>query len=659
MGVKFFLRMAVRNLKANRKYYGPFIVAASITTAMFFMMISLLEIDFVQSNSSLSSLIMIGGTVIGLFSVIFLIYTNSVIQKTRQKEIGLYSVLGFEKKHIVRVMFLENSLVASVSILLGVLGGLVFGYLNFLFINYLMQLPVPMEFAFAPLAVLVTVVVFTGIFSLLFFFNVLRIVRATPIHLMKESSAGEREPKGSWLIFIAGLLFVGAGYRLSLTTEDLEVFINLLLAIVLVIIGTYALFTAGSIIVLKLMKNNKKLYYKPGSFISISGMLYRMKTHAVGLANISILSTMVIVAVSTTLSMYVGTENALESLSPSEHRVTIISSDQSGELLTEQLGDMQGVIQKFTAEKGRQITDLTPVRMVNLMGSIENNELLQSDYSFTSPSWDIKLIPQMDFKQLAGTNWQLADQEVGFYSSEDKVAPENLSIWGQTYAVKVIDEIPDDLKNYNSLYELNVIVLPTVQAIDRLNSLTQADEFPLNYNASLAFNLNEASQVEDKQYNQELHALLDSYEEDYSFYYEARIQQREEWYIMNGGFLFLGIFLGGLFLIGTILITYFKQISEGMADRERIQIMQKVGMSREMTKKATNVQVLWLFFLPILVAIIHTIFAFPILNKLLGLLGVANTSIVWLSIASVAFVFMAIYWLIYKATSKVYLDIVD
>lgn len=659
MGLKFFLRMATRNLKANRKFYGPFIVAAAITTAMFFMMISLLEIDFVKNNSSLSALMMIGGTVIGLFSVIFLIYTNSVIQKNRQKEIGLYSVLGFEKKHILRVMFLENSLVAGVSILLGVLGGLVFGYLNFLFINYLMQLPVPMEFTFAPLAVLVTVVVFVGIFSLLFFFNVLRMVRVTPIHLLKESSAGEREPKGSWLIFIAGLLLTGAGYWLSLTTKDLEVFLNLLLAIVLVIIGTYALFTAGSIIVLKLMKRNKKLYYQPGPFISISGMLYRMKTHAIGLANISILSTMVIVAVSTTLSMYVGTEKALESLSPSEHRVTIISEDQSGELLTEQLGELQGAVQTFTAETERQMTDLTLVRLVNLMGSIENDELLQSDYSFTSPSWDIKLIPQTDFKQLAGTDWQLAEHEVAFYSSEAKEAPETLNILGQNYAVKVIDEIPNGLKNHNSLYELNVIVMPTTQDIDRLNALTREDDFPLNYNASLAFNLNEASQVEDKAYYQELASFLEGYESDYSLYYEARSQQREEWYIMNGGLLFLGVFLGGLFLIGTILITYFKQISEGMADRERIQIMQKVGMSREMTKKATNAQVLWLFFLPILVAIIHTLFAFPILNQLLGLLGVANTQIVWLSIASVAFVFMAIYWLIYKATSKVYLDIVE
>lgn len=659
MGFKFFLRMAVRNLKSNRKFYGPFMVAAAITTAMFFMMISLLEISFVESNSSLSALIMIGGTVIGLFSVIFLIYTNSVIQKTRQKELGLYSVLGLEKKHLVRVMFLENSLVACGSILLGVVGGTVFGYLNFLFINYLMQLPVPMEFVFAPLSVLLTALVFAGIFTLLFFFNVLRIIRAKPIHLLRESSAGEHEPKGSWLIFLAGLLFVGAGYWLSLTTEDVKVFVNLFLAIILVIIGTYGLFTAGSIIILKLMKRNKGLYYQPGPFISISGMLYRMKAHAVGLANISILSTMVIVAVSTTVSMYVGTEDTLASMSPTEHRVTIISSDQSGELLTEQMGDMQGTIQDFSAERGRQVTDLTLVRMVNLMGSIENNELFQSDYSFTSPSWDIKLLPQMDFNQLAANSLQLGDEEIGFYTSEEKAAPETLTIWGQTYAVKVIDDIPESLKNYQSLYETNIIVMPTVQAIDRLNSLTKEDDFPLNYNASLAFNLNEASQAEDKQYSEELRAFLDTYEADYDFYYQARVEQREEWYIMNGGFLFLGIFLGGLFLIGTILITYFKQISEGMADRERIQIMQKVGLSREMTKKATNAQVLWLFFLPIVVAIIHTIFAFPILNKLLALLGVANQTIVLLSIASVALIFMAIYWLIYKATSKVYLDIVE
>ncbi len=659
MGFKFFLRMAVRNLKSNRKFYGPFMVAAAITAAMFFMMISLLEISFVESNSSLSALIMIGGTVIGLFSVIFLIYTNSVIQKTRQKELGLYSVLGLEKKHLVRVMFMENSLVACGSILLGVIVGIVFGYLNFLFINYLMQLPVPMEFAFAPKSVLLTVLVFAGIFTLLFFFNVLRIIRAKPIHLLKESSAGEREPKGSWLIFLAGLLFVGAGYWLSFTTEDVKVFVNLFLAIILVIIGTYGLFTAGSIIILKLMKRNKGLYYQPGPFISISGMLYRMKAHAVGLANISILSTMVIVAVSTTLSMYVGTEKTLEALSPTEHSVTIISSDQSGELLTQQLGDMQGAVQNFSAERGRQVTDLTLVRAVNLMGSIENNELFQSDYSFTSETWDIRLMPQMDFNQLAETNLQLADDELGFYSSKDKAAPENLTIWGQTYVVKVIDEIPESLKNYESLYELNMLVMPTVQAIDRLNRLTKEDEFPLKYNASLGYNLNEASEAEDKQYSQELHAFLDSYQADYDFYYQARSDQHEEWYIMNGGLLFLGIFLGGLFLIGTILITYFKQISEGMADRERIQIMQKVGLSRDMTKKATNAQVLWLFFLPIMVAVIHTLFAFPILNKLLALLGVTYTTIVWVSIASVALIFMAIYWLIYKGTSKVYLDIVE
>ena len=659
MGYKFFLSMAVRNLKANRKYYGPFMLAAIITTAMFFMMISLLEINFVQTNSSLSTLIGIGGIVIGLFSVIFLIYTNSVIQKTRQKELGLYSILGFEKKHLVRVMFLENSLVASGSIGLGILGGLVFGYLNFLFLNYLMKLPVPMAFSFAPKSVLITVITFAGIFSLLFFFNLFRIVRTKPIHLLKEGTAGEREPKASWLIFLAGLLSIGAGYWLSLTTEDLTVFVNLLLAIVLVIIGTYGLFTAGSIIILKLTKRNKQLYYQPGPFISISGMLYRMKAHGVGLANISILSTMVIVAVSTTISMYVGTESSIDSLLPTDHQLNVFSPDQKGELLTEQMADMQGVIQKFSTENGQQITDLTMIRLVSFMGDIENNVLTQSNYNFSSQYRDVKLLPQVDFSQLTGTHLQLDDQEVGVYSYDDKSAPENLTLWGRTYAVKVLDEIPESLKNNESMYELTLVVMPTIQAMDQLTQASQRDDFPLSYMGKFAFNLINASQTEDLQFSQELQVFLENYDSDYGYYYQSRSQLREEWYIMNGGFLFLGIFLGGLFLIGTILITYFKQISEGMADRERIQIMQKVGLSREMTKDATNSQVLWLFFLPIVVAVIHTLFAFPILNKLLGLLGVGKASIVMLSIASVALVFMAIFWLIYKATSKVYLEIVD
>lgn len=662
MGVKFFIRMAARNIKTNRKFYGPFILAAAITTAMFFMMISLLDNSFVQEEVTLKTMLQLGIWVIGIFSVIFLMYTNAVIRKTRQKEMGLYSILGLEKKHLTYLVFWENGLVASVSILLGLLTGLVLGYLNFLLINYLMQLSVPLAFSFSPISLLVTAGVFALIFCLLFLFNIGQILRAKPIHLLKNSQAGEGEPKASWLIFIFAIACLGAGYWISLTTESpISVIINLFVAVILVILGTYGLFTAATIVILKALKRNKGLYYKAGPFISISGMLYRMKAHAIGLANISILSTMVIVAVSTTISMYVGTENSLETRYPVDHSISIWPYSTETNDLTENLDLLNETVQAYTAETEQTISELIQYQEVNLMGHVKESQLVPSDIPYEATVSEIIFLPKDDFQTMSQQTINLSEEEIAIYTTDDDAKGlSQLTIFEQTFTVSYLEETPEQFNTMQTLSDEIVIVLPTMEAFNRILQEVQTENLPYNARGVVEFGLDEATSAEELAFAKGLGNHLETISVFANGnFYESRSLQREEWYIMNGGFLFLGIFLGMLFLIGTILITYFKQISEGLADRERIQIMQKVGLSREMTRKSTNSQVLWLFFLPIIVAVTHTAFAYPILSKLLTLFGIVNQTIIIASIAIVVLVFMLLYWLIYKATSKIYLRIVE
>lgn len=664
MNTKFFAKLAVRNIRSNKQTYLPYVLSSIMTVAMFFLMVSLLTNEFVQGRSStLPMLFGFGAVVVGIFSFIFILYTNSFLIKRRKKEIGLYGILGLGKKHVAKVLLLEMALTSFFSIAAGLITGQVFGKLFFMSLNYLLNLPEPMKYTASLDKVLLTIVLFLGIFLIGLLYNISQVTFSNPIKLLKGRKEGEKEPKGSIILFILSVGLLAGGYWISLTIENpLDALQYFFIAVLLVIVGTYLFFISGSIFILKALKKNKNLYYRPGPFISISGMLYRMKQNAVGLANICILATMVIVALSTTVAMFVGSEGTLNNRYPFENAVTVYGEDREETGGKSQLPEMEQIkktINEQTATDDLKIDQMESYRYQTLYGKIEKNQLVIQDFALNDLASlaTILILPLEDYNQWAIEAVELGENEALYYYSKDALKGQTFSLGEQTYQLKQMPTVPGDIKSEGELLETLVLVLPSMSEMETaIQSYMQQN--PDTFIASLSGKISwdtTGSPAEKAAYAADLKTV---FKNSSSMYYESREMNRDEWYSMNGGFLFLGVFLGLLFTIGTVLITYFKQVSEGYDDREKFQIMQKVGLDQKMIKDSTRLQIVWMFFLPIIIAVIHIAFAYPIIQKMLMIFGITNQKLLVLSILGVIVAFSLIYWLIYRITSRIYYNIV-
>ncbi|QBP42594.1 FtsX-like permease family protein [Paenisporosarcina antarctica] len=659
MNNRFFSSLALRNIKSNKQLYIPYLLSSTAIIMMLYLMASLLTNKFVQErSSSLSPLFLIGTIVIGIFSVIFILYTNSFLIKRRKKEIGLYGILGLEKKHVAKMLFFETLFTSLLSIAAGLLAGLVFGRLVFMMLNYLLRLPTDITYSSSPITVLATVALFIMIFGITFLYNVSQFTFANPIKLLKGKQEGEKEPKGSLILFILSLIFLGWGYGISLTIPDpLSAISKFFLAVLLVIIGTYLLFISGSIFILKALKKNKRIYYRPGAFISISGMLFRMKQNAVGLANICILASMVIIAVSTTVTIFVESEETLENRFPYENNMKLFGDPENFDEMNSRFFNLQERLREKTETMGLEVTEIESYRYESLSGGLQGNQfVIDGNLAEPEKSINMMVLPLEDFNKMTGNSYSLADDEALYYHSTKTYREDELTVGDKTYR---LTEVDNEFSEEMDLTESMALVLPDISHLMNI----QADfkkQFPdTNYftiDAEIGWN---TSGTEEEK-NEFAEQLNDEYGWDAGGMnlYNSRLLQREEWYSTNGGFLFLGIFLGLLFTIGTVLITYFKQVSEGFDDREKFQIMQKVGLDKEMIQESTRSQIVWMFLLPIVIATIHVSFAYPIVRKLLLMFGVTNETTWLMSFIGVVLAFAAIYWMIYRVTSKVYYSIV-
>lgn len=664
MGTNFSLKLAWRNIQSNKQIYLPYTFAAIITVAMFQMMSSLMLNPFVlERSSSLKDLFSMGTIIVGLFSVIFIFYTNSFLMKRRKKELGLYNVLGLEKKHVRRVLWMESTIIGIISILLGVIVGNLFGKLGFLFLNYLLNLPVPMMYVLSIESVAVTAMLFVGIFFIAYIFNATQVTLANPIKLLKSGKEGEKEPKSSPLLFLLGIISLGSGYFISISIDNpVSAILSFFLAVLLVIIGTYLLFTAGSIIILKMLKKNRSFYYQPGPFISVSGMLYRMKQHAAGLANITILSTMVIIAVSTTVTIFMGTEETLKNRFPEENSITVRTNyDMNGERLTEDLDQLMNHVTMITKEEDLEIQEETVYKYMELYGYFEENtfEIREMETGGSMPQM-LVLLPLEDYNKTTGLSETLDDNQILVRTAGFTLDYDTLELGGRSFEMKDLEELPFYLDANVNLVDTLIAVVPNAGVVDELATLFNPDndEYLTNWIANVYWST-DATEEENLVYAKTMVDRIADHGLELGVFYSSRDANREEWLTTNGGFLFLGLFLGGLFTIGAALITYFKQVSEGYDDRERIQIMQKVGLDKETTRKATRSQIVWMFTMPILVASLHTAFAFPILQKMLILFGITSKMLLLSVTVGVVVGFALIYWIIYRITSKVYLNIVE
>jgi len=649
----FFPRLALVNLVRNGRFYGPYLLSCGMTAAMYYILSYLTRSDIVASVRGagyLQSLMYLGRLVVTLFSVVLLLYANSFVMKRRRRELGLYNILGLEKRHIAHVMVWETLYCAAAAILGGLAAGLLLSKLVLLLLLQLSHLPVEYGFEISLSGMADTAALFGFLFLLTLVWNLFGLLQSRPVELLHSASAGEREPRTKRLLVVLGAVTLGAGYATALTVADpFTALAYFFLAVVLVMIGTYCLFTAGSIALLKHLRNNPRYYYQPRHFTAVAGLLYRMKQNAVGLANICILSTMVLVTVSTTVSLYVGLEGSLDRMYPHDidvvQQLEGVSPEQEAALNEDTLER----VQTAAAEAGRKVELLQWSTLLDTVGWYTGNTFTLTAQEGVST--EIQILTADDYGRLTGRTVALGPGQV-------LVQAENIDLPATFY----IEDLPfhvagtiTDFPRYNNS------ILISGQAVQL--SLVVADETVVS-----------AINVRDTSDHREFHVQmdLDGTETEKQAFVDpllaadvngvysviSRQDNAMDLYTMYGGFLFLGVFLGLLFLLSTVLIIYYKQISEGYEDQRRYQIMQQVGMSPREVRASIRSQVLLVFFLPLVTAGIHVAAAFPMLCKLLELFNLFDVRLFALCTAGTLLVFCAIYALVYGLTTRTYSRIV-
>lgn len=670
-------------MKSNRRFYLPYILTVIGTAAAFYIMAAIVsdpgskELAAGTSNGPMyvSMFMTLGMFVLGLFSCIFLLYTNSFLMKRRQKELGLYSVLGMSKTNIAGIMVFEALYIALIGIGGGIAVGILLTKLVSLALFRLMRLPVPFGFSVQPIAIIIVVLFFAGLILLTLLANLAKVGRSRPVELLRGGNVGEKEPKANWFLTIVGVLFLGAGYAVAMLVDNPGMAVAVyFLAVFAVIIGTYCLFTSVSIAVLKALRRNKRYYYKAKHFISVSGMLYRMKRNAVGLANICILCTMVMVMVSGTLSLYLGSEEQVNTFCPADVVVetTYYASSAEDHVYNEETGE-------------ETIEYHTPYDAAAMDAWFEDyfagHKLAPSAakaveyYSFTAVDSEdhvslVTAVTAETYAQLTGEAApELAPGEALAHVPSGYKFGDGLNFLdkdGNTLSIQFVGEA----QLSSAQVELNTAILSQSEDDDIV--LVVPDRAAL---LELVAGQENGSYVWRGQYDfdasdEALAAMVDDYFAassegdgvDAGYYDMLRIDLRseseQEVYGLSGGFLFLGVFLGIVFLMATVLIIYYKQVSEGYEDNARFDIMRKVGLSEREARRAIRSQILTVFFMPILVAAIHIAFDFNLVVLLLRLFSLTNVKLTALCTLGTLLVFCAVYAVVYALTARSYYKIV-
>ena len=635
-------KLAVTNLKNNRKTYVPYIFTGVLTVMMFYIIDALSGGKGITQNTLKICLQYATGVII-VFAVIFLFYTNSFLIKRRKKEIGVYNILGMGKWHIARMMAVETILTAGISILGGLVFGIIFGKLMYLLLLKILHNSVDMQFSVNGTAIVQTVILFAGIFLLTYLYNILQIQLVNPVELLHGGNQGEKEPKSRWLLVIVGVAALGNGYWIALTTEaPLEALLKFFVAVVCVIIGTYALFIAGSIVVLKILRKNKAYYYNPKHFTSVSGMIYRMKQNGAGLANICVLSTMVLVMVSTTVSLYAGMEDILDSRFPRDVSIVCNEADTNNE------ETLQRLIKEQCEKAGVKITDRVRYRYGSMNAVLKGNNLEKVEqYYPDNHFYYVEMITQEEYNRIEKQNVSLKEQEILTYTTNGKCGKKQINIAGRNYQVKKeLSEMTSQPKSTAEMYNTLYIIFANAEQIERIEPFSYADKF--NLKGDDGKQKEALEQIQNEFYEKIPDGMM-----------ESRMLSRSSFYELYGGLFFIGIYLGSMFIMATVLIIYYKQISEGYDDRERYQIMQKVGMSKKEVKRSIRSQVLSVFFLPLVVAVIHVAVAFKVMTKILGVLNLTNVSLFAVCTIITIAVFAVFYIIVYSITAKEYYRIVN
>ena len=662
-----YFRLARQNIVRHRRQYGPYLFTGVITAAVYFILASL------TMNTALGpvagSMMGFGMAVMMIFSLIFLFYTNSFLMKQRTRELGLYNVLGMSKRQIARVVFWETVLAALVVLPGGLLVGLALDKLMYLMVAQLIGSDIAFGFELPAAAILETIVVFGGILFLVLISNLIRVARSKPVALLQSAKAGEREPKTKAVMAILGALLLGGGYWLSFySSQSPGLAIALFfVAVVLVILGTYMLFAAGSIAVLKLMRRNKGYYYKTRHFISVSGMLYRMKQNAVGLANICILSTMVLVIISSTFSLWVGQKERVETSYPADILMSVTTEGATPELDAFLQSELDanapggGSFERYSYLYG--VAYYRPGKDIVLDKD--------SDSFFTSsPNMEaalaVAVLSEEEYAHITGVQLELSEGEAIAFLNNGGFSGETISVFGKDYRAA---EPPENFTAFRIRGNVASTMLPAAAIIipDFKETLRRMEPYfgeePISAETTYCIDIGGTDAEQSAYYNEHFYSFLVDWRHEEgcigSYSYLCRADGEQSMRELYGGFLFMGILLGIVFTMAAVLIIYYKQISEGTDDRGRFIIMQQVGLSKSEIKRAVHTQILTVFFLPLVTAGIHVVFAFPIIRTILMALLLTSTSLfVICSLVSFG-LFAALYAATYALTARTYYKLVQ
>lgn len=666
-----FSRLAKQNIRNNKSTYIPYMITCIFCIAMIYMMEFLRDCptldQAVRQADEVRMIVFTGEIVVEIFCIIFLIYSNSFLMKRRQKEIGLYNILGLERNHIGIVMFLETIITSIGSLAGGIAAGIIGSKLALLLLLKLLHIPSVLGFYISVKGIFTCLFMFGIIFLMILFLNLAKIHLSRPVELLRGNNTGEKEPAAKWLMALIGFICLGAGYYLAVTTESpIKAITIFLLAVILVMAGTYLLFTAGSIVILKFLRRRKSFYYRTGNFISISGMLYRMKQNAIGLASICILSTGVLLMISMTVSIYFGMNDIMLNRYPYDvdMSVTSISEDECQTAIE--------AFEKVIADNKVPVEKSVEEIYLDIVCSKNGDQILIKPANTIRNSDSVlvlSLLDQAEYERLTGISANLNDGEIfAWYPSA--VQKDSVTVDETEFTVKKwLDKNP--LTCGEDAVSDNAVLVVTDEDFKKFDEMRTemykgVSSAPAGEDLTLHLGLDITGSETDKiDFGTPVMEVVKDLKKNGGLSENSwitsgiRQQEYESYYADNGSLLFIGIFLGSLFLMGTAMIIYYKQISEGYEDQKRFEIMQKVGLSRREVRSSVRRQILMVFFLTLLMAMLHITMAFPMIRRMLLLFGMTNTKLFIGCTAGTVLIFAVVYGLIYLMTARSYYHIVE
>jgi len=670
----FYPTFAVSGIKKNKQLYLPYILTCMGMIMMFYIISFLSHSEAVlnlRGGDTIGAVLEFGSVVMGVFSLIFLFYTNSFLVRRRKKEFGLYNILGMNKRNIASILVWETLIIFSVSFIGGTILGIALSKLVELGIVDAMQGTVSYPLTVSVKSIVDAFILF-GIISVLILINTLRQIHiSNPIALLHSDNVGEKPPKANWFLGIAGIAVLAVAYYFAVTIDNpIEALELFFLAVIMVIAGTYLLFIAGSVLICRLLQRNKKYYYKANHFVSVSSMAYRMKRNGAGLASICIFATMVLVMMASTTCLFIGTEDSLKKRHPTDMRF-IVNFETAGDMNASNMAAMKRSIEDNLSELNEEKYNEFEYYLSDIFGQINGNVVnpMVNEY-MGGKMVSVHIMPLNAYNNMLGINEECNEGEAIICTNKYKDMGDTFSIeGGKTVKIKKVSDVPEKLIDSNSVamgVGIIVVVVPDLpDYVKPLEELGYAEERKVVSNTwYYGFDMKSSDERQIEVYPDILENFGKIYKEGNpynisSYQLHSLAESRSSYYASNASLFILGILLSVVFVFAAVLIIYYKQVSEGYEDQARFEIMQKVGMTKKEIKKSINSQILTVFFMPLITAGVHLSFAFPFIRQLLVLFGVLNTKVLIITTIISFLIFALFYVIVYKITSNVYYSIVS